>query len=61
MTPSTQPSFMESLQRSEDQHQLQIWQAAQTVRAHVGAQDGLDAILDCLGLTDAQCPPAWPS
>jgi len=56
MTPSSQ-SFSETLQRSADQHQLQMWRAARTVRAHVAAEDGLDSMLDCLGLTDAQ-PPA---
>lgn len=58
MTSSVQPSYMESLQRSEEQQQLQIWRAAQTVRAHISVQDGLEAMLDCLGLADAQRPLA---
>ncbi|MCA1711756.1 MAG: hypothetical protein LC789_09035 [Actinobacteria bacterium] len=56
MTPSTQAFFSESLQRSADQQQMQMWRAAQTVRAHIAAEDGLDSMLDCLGLVDAQRP-----
>jgi hypothetical protein len=56
MTPSTQSFFSESLQRSADQHELQMWLAAQTVRAHVPADEGLDAMLECLGLADVQRP-----
>jgi hypothetical protein len=56
MTSSSQSFFSESLQRSEDHHRLQLWQAAQTVRAHVVGADELDSMLDCLGLADAQRP-----
>lgn len=58
MTSPVPPSFIESLQRSADQQQLQMWQAAQTVRAHISVQDGLESMLDCLGLTDAEHPLA---
>ncbi len=58
MTSPSQAFFSESLQRSADQHERQMWLAAQTVRAHVAAEDGLDSMLDCLGLADAQCPAA---
>lgn len=56
MTPSTQSFFSESLQRSADQHRLQMWRAAQTVRANVAANEGLESMLDCLGLADVQGP-----
>ena len=56
MTLSSQSLFSESLQRSADQQELQCWRAAQTVRAHVAAEDGLDLMLECLGLADAQRP-----
>jgi len=56
MTSSSRSFFSESLQRSADQHQQQMWRAAQTVRAHVPAEDGRDPMLDCLGLADAQRP-----
>jgi hypothetical protein len=56
MTSSSQSFFSESLQRSADQHQLQMWRAAQTVRAHVAGKDELEAMLDCLGLADAERP-----
>jgi hypothetical protein len=54
MTPS-QSSFSESLARSADRQQQQMWQAARTVRAHVGADD-VQSMLECLGLTDAVQP-----
>ena len=60
MTTPTQSFFHESVERSAHQHQVQMWRAAQTVRSHVPAGDGLDAMLDCLGLTDATCPADRP-
>jgi hypothetical protein len=57
MSPSSQSFFSESLERSAHLHELEMWRAAQTVRAHVAVQDGLASMLDCLGLSDAQ-PPA---
>jgi hypothetical protein len=56
MTTPAQSLFSESLERSAQQRQLQMWQAAQTVRAHVGVNDGLASMLECLGLDDAQRP-----
>lgn len=56
MTPSSQSFFSESVERAAQQQQVQMWRAAQTVRAHVAAEDGLDSMLDCLGLADAKRP-----
>lgn len=56
MAPSTQSTFSDSLERSARLQEVQRWKAAQTVRASVGADAGLDSILECLDLTDAQCP-----
>lgn len=56
MAPSTQSSFSEVSERLAQHHELEMWRAAQTVRAHV-APEGLAAMLDCLGLTDAARPP----
>lgn len=55
MVPSSQSSFSESSERLAQHQELQMWRAAQTVRAHV-APEGLAAMLDCLGLTDASRP-----
>jgi hypothetical protein len=56
MTPTSQSFFSESLERTAHLHELEMWRAAQTVRAHVAANDGLASMLDCLGLSDAQQP-----
>lgn len=56
VSTTAQPSFSESLERSAELHQLQMWRAARTVRTHIAAGDELDAMLDCLGLADAQRP-----
>ena len=55
VTPAQSP-FVEAQERNARQQELQMWQAAQTVRANVAAEDGLDAMLDCLGLTDVEEP-----
>lgn len=56
MTPGPQSSFDAALERSAHHHEVQRWQAAQTVRAHLSADAGLASMLDCLGLTDARQP-----
>ncbi|MCW2778833.1 MAG: hypothetical protein JWN17_2558 [Frankiales bacterium] len=55
MTLPARSVFDESLERSARHQQVQRWQAAQTVRAHV-AVDAVDAMLECLGLEDAHRP-----
>lgn len=55
MTPSAPSFFAESLERSAHQRELQMWQAAQTVRAHV-AEDAVASMLECLGLEDVRRP-----
>lgn len=55
MTPPAQSFFGESLERSAHARQVQMWQAAQTVRAHVAA-DSVASMLECLGLDEAQKP-----
>jgi hypothetical protein len=56
MTPSAQSSFDAARERVAHQHEVQRWQAAQTVRAHVAAGAGLASMLECLGLSDARRP-----
>ena len=56
MTPPSL-SFSESLDRNAQQQQVQMWKAAQTVRAHIPAGEDLDSMLDCLGLATAERPP----
>ena len=56
MTTPTRPSYNDSLLAVADQQQVQRWQAAQTVRAHVAQGQGRDDVLDCLGLTDVVRP-----
>lgn len=56
MTPPAQSFFSESVERSAQHQQLQMWRAAQTVRAQVTVADGQVSMLDCLGLTDAKRP-----
>lgn len=56
MTPSPQSSFSASLERSAHQREMQMWQAAQTVRAHFTSEPALASMLDCLGLSDARRP-----
>ncbi len=56
MTPPAQSFFGEALERSAHQRQVQMWQAAQTVRAHVAAGEQRDDLLACLGLSDVVAP-----
>jgi hypothetical protein len=46
------PSHSDALADAARRQHLQMWQAAQTVRANVVAGERRDDLLDCLGLTD---------
>lgn len=56
MPTPIQSSYNASLEQSAQQLQMQMWRAAQTVRAHVPADAGLALMLDCLGLSEARRP-----
>ena len=56
MTPSTGSVFSDSLAAAAQRERQQMWMAAQTVRAHVGAGEQRDELLACLGLSDAEAP-----
>lgn len=58
MLTTASPSFSESLEIAALRQHQQMWQAAQTVRAHVPAGDGRDDLLACLGLADVVAPLA---
>ena len=64
MNPVARPSFSDSLAMAAGHQHLQMWQAAQTVRAHVTAGEQRDDVLACLGLSDVVAPagptPAAP-
>lgn len=44
------------LATAADAHRLQMWRAAETVRAQVPVDEGREAMLDCLGLADVTRP-----
>jgi hypothetical protein len=52
----TSPTFRDTLALAARREHHQRWQAAQTVRAHVGAGDQRDDLLACLGLSDVGEP-----
>ena len=56
MTPVARPTFSDSLATAAGRQHLQMWQAAQTVRAHVAAGEHRDDVLACLGLSDVVAP-----
>lgn len=58
MVIAASPSFSDSLATAALRQREQMWQAAQTVRAHVGAGEQRDDLLSCLGLSDAVPPDA---
>lgn len=55
-----QPSFSDLHDLAVVRQHQQMWQAAQTVRAHVGAGQQRDDLLSCLGLTDVLEPGVRP-
>lgn len=56
MTPVARPTFSDSLAIAAGRQRLQMWQAAQTVRAHVTPGQHRDDLLACLGLSDVVAP-----
>ena len=56
MPLTTSPTFSDSIALAARRESQQMWQAAQTVRAHVGADDGREELLACLGLSDVVAP-----
>ena len=58
MTLTASPTFTDSLALAARRERQQMWQAAQTVRAHVPAGEQRDELLECLGLSDVVAPLA---
>ena len=56
MALTASPNFTDSLAIAARRERQQMWQAAQTVRAHVPAGEERDDLLDCLGLADVVAP-----
>lgn len=56
MTTAARPSYDALLATAADAHRLEMWRAAETVRAQVPVDQGREAMLDCLGLADVTCP-----
>ena len=56
MTHAAPSPFDASMARAAEHHQIEMWRAAQTVRAHVPHPDERDDLLDCLGLSDVARP-----
>ena len=61
MTSVARPTFSDSIALAEGRQRLQMWQAAQTVRAHVTAGEQRDDVLACLGLSDVVAPAGGPA
>ncbi len=58
MTTQVRPTHDEAMATAAEWQHLQMWRAAQTVRAHVSAEHGRDDLLDCLGLSEVTAPAA---
>ena len=58
MTLTAHPNFSDALANAARRERQQMWQAAQTVRAHVPAGEQRDDLLACLGLSDVVAPGA---
>jgi hypothetical protein len=56
MTFPASPTFTDALALAAGRQHLQMWQAAQTVRANIGAGEHRDDVLACLGLSDVVAP-----
>ena len=56
MTLIASPTFSDSLAIAARRQHLQMWQAAQTVRARVTPGEQRDDLLACLGLSDVVAP-----
>lgn len=61
MTTTTGSVFSDSIAAAARREREQMWQAAQTVRAHVGVGVQRDELLACLGLTDVSAPGSEPA
>jgi hypothetical protein len=55
MTPAEPSSFEDAMALAARHQEVEKWQAAQTVTAHVRQQDRQE-LLDCLGLSDVVRP-----
>lgn len=58
MALSASPTFTDALAITARRERQQMWQAAETVRAHVPAGEQREDLLACLGLSDAVAPGA---
>ncbi len=56
MAPLLLPSNDQKLAAAAELQQVQMWQAAQTVRSRVPDQEGREELLACLGLSDVVRP-----
>jgi hypothetical protein len=56
MTDAVRPTHTQVIAAAAEQHEVQMWRAAQTVRSHVSVEQGQEAMLDCLGLQDVVRP-----
>ncbi len=56
MVTPARPTYSDTIEIAARREQQQMWQAAQTVRAHVHAGAGRDELLECLGLSDVAAP-----
>lgn len=56
MPPLTLSTNDQKLADAAQAQQLQMWMAAQTVRARVAEEDGREELLECLGLVDVVQP-----
>lgn len=58
MVTPARPTYSDAIEIAARREQQQMWQAAQTVRAHVDAGAGRDELLECLGLSHVAAPQA---
>jgi hypothetical protein len=56
MTPTGSPSFSDAVVIAASRQRLQMWHAAQTVRACIAEGEQRDDVLACLGLSDVVAP-----
>ena len=56
MTPITPTTYLQSITKAEQAHDVEMWRAAQTVRARVSDPAGRDELLGALGLLEAVRP-----
>ena len=56
MTNPAGPTYLQTLTEAEQENQIVLWRAAQTVRAQVPDHEGQHELLGALGLLDVQRP-----